>query len=123
MVTTTLHELVCIWEYWTAGDPLLRQALDAAEDNGDTLYDLLDGVTARLTLLPRYAMRGDPGGYATALASYAVLLALTSKDYERDAAWRSAARDARDAHQAALAGGQHIKDQALGLGQARAGFQ
>jgi hypothetical protein len=105
MVTTDLDELVRIWEQWTGGDPVVRHAVQSMAGTDTDRWALVEQLLLHLDRLMQSLTMGDVATSAAILAGWAVLLALEDTDSTLASMVRSIARDAREAHQYACAGG------------------
>jgi hypothetical protein len=97
-----LAELISIWEYWTHGDPLLRQAAQEYGSTTDGHHAAADRILDRLTDLVHLE---NPGAATVAAlsAGWAVLLALEHHHVADSPHWQLLQRDALRDHQEALA--------------------
>jgi hypothetical protein len=100
MGTVNLAELISIWECWTQGDPLLRQAVQeyaATNDHHAAANRILDRLTDLVHLADTNAAT-----VAALSAGWAVLLALEHQPVADSSLWQLLYRDALRGHQEAL---------------------
>jgi hypothetical protein len=102
-----LTELIAIWEYWTNGDPLLREAVQECAGAATRRHDaaaahILDRLIALVNL--EYA---DAVTVAALSAGWAVLLALEHPQYAESPQWQRLRREALHDHREALAEWPH----------------
>jgi hypothetical protein len=101
MDTAALDELVAVWEYWTDGDPLLRNAVQGDAARSTSCDAIQSCVLERLCHLAT-SPGADDAGVAVASAAWAVWLALDQEHFTRSKGWHDMRRDALHAHQDAL---------------------
>jgi hypothetical protein len=108
MATSDLEALVDAWEYWTQGDPLLRQAMQASSEDGPIYQEILDHARERLILLED-DKNGDDATRAAVNTGWAVLAALQNKSCAGSLLWKRTSSSVLQAHHAALKAAQHAK--------------
>jgi hypothetical protein len=102
MDTIGLDDLVAVWEYWTGGDPLLRDAVQRRPAPSTCRDAIQEQLLERLCYLAT-STGADDAGVAVAGAIGAVWLALDQEHCTRSKGWLDMRRDALHAHQDALA--------------------
>jgi hypothetical protein len=97
-----LDELVGIWERWTQGDAVLRQAWESLDGQRTADRLLLDQALARLEVLVRRDAWRDSAASAALIAGWAVLLALEGEVEALGEQWHRLRYYALLTHQDAL---------------------
>lgn len=102
MARSDLDELVEAWEYWTKGDPLLRQAVQASSEDSASQYEFLDMARERLIILANDDHTDNAMG-AALNAGWVVLVALENKFYTASLLWKRMRSDVLRSYQEARA--------------------
>jgi hypothetical protein len=117
MGTVDLAELIGIWEYWTQGDPLLRQAEREYAGANNRHQEVVDRILDRLVALANLD-HADAATVAALSAGWAVLLALEHPHFSDNPHWQVLHRDALRDHREALAGRLHRTEDTPAINEA-----